>query len=82
MSVDWLPITLEEARGFFEYAIMFKGQGSRKRQEEGVKVVPGDQSGGVVDGLIPGVPYSVSVAAQTSVGVGESSDDVSVQGEC
>ncbi len=47
-----------------------------------MKVVPGDQSGGLVDGLIPGVPYSVSVAAQTSMGIGESSDDVSVQGEC
>ncbi len=84
MSVAWEGITLAEARGFFDYILMYEGldedTGGPKKRDVQMKVVPGSESGAMVDELTPGVGYSVSVAARTSAGVGVSSDPIEAEG--
>ena len=87
LEVSWIPLTLEEARGFIRsYAVTLTSGGDRrKKRAVEVEEVPGDQTSISFPGLDSNREYSVSVAAETAAGVGVSSEPVSApskQSEC
>ena len=79
MDVSWIPLTLEEARGFVTgYTVTYTAEEEEKRRkrdhDSGSETVPGDESSVAIDGLDPDAQYSVSVAAETAAGVGVPSE--------
>ena len=86
LEVSWIPLTLEEARGFIRsYAVTLTSDDQRKKRAVEVEEVPGDQTSVSFPGLDSNREYSVSVAAETAAGVGVSSEPVSApskQSEC
>ena len=82
MTVEWTPLTLEEARGFVTgYTVRATpAMNSRKRQDATVisKQFPSDASSGTLTTLEKGVTYDVTVTASTSEGEGEASESMTV----
>ena len=71
IDISWTPLTLLEARGFFNYTVILVPSNNQKRQTSLQKIVPFNESNVVFSGLDPGVSYSVSVYANTIGGAGE-----------
>ena len=79
MDVSWVPLTLEEARGFITgYTVTYtaeedeerRRQLSKRDHDSGSETVLGDQSSVTISGLDPDAQYSVTVAAETAAGRG------------
>ena len=79
MDVSWVPLTLEEARGFITgYTVTYTAEEDEERRRQlskrdhdgGSETVSEDQSSVTISGLDPDTQYSVSVAAETAVGRG------------
>ena len=62
ITVTWEPITLEQARGFFNYTITLSEANARRRQSFTV-TVPRDQTSYTQTGLDPNQQYQVTVGA-------------------
>ena len=78
LSVSWEPLTLEEARGFIQsYDVTVeRSDARRKRQGDGSMTVDPGQSSVVIGGLDPTAQYSVSVAAVTNAGMGNTTPPI------
>ena len=70
MAVSWVPLSLEEARGFItEYTVTAQPANTQRRQERTVTVsVPPSENMTVVEGLDHTLAYWVSVSASTAAG--------------
>ena len=80
MAVSWVPLTLEQARGFVAgYDVSYQPSSGVKRQALSMRA-PGDSSEITIDGLDPVVSYSASVAAATANGSGPSSPPIASAG--
>ena len=78
LEVSWVPLTLEEARGFIKsYTVTLTSDDRRRKRAEVREEVSGDQTSVSFDDLDSNREYSVSVAAVTAAGEGVSSDPVS-----
>ena len=68
--INWVPLSLEEARGFItEYTVTAQPANTQRRQERTVTVsVPPSESMTVVEGLDHTLAYWVSVSASTAAG--------------
>ena len=80
LQVSWVPLTLEEARGFIKsYIVIYSSDDQRKMCDHEIsrEVVPGDQSSVTLDGLDSNRQYSISVAAETAAGTGVRSNPLS-----
>lgn len=73
INVSWMPLTLEEARGFIQfYTVMYEAEDSRRRGVESIEVEPNKNSV-VIGGLSIELSYSIFVSASTRAGMGPSS---------
>ena len=64
MIITWDPITLEQARGFFQYRITLTASSNRRRQSTGRIIdVPFNVTSYNVTGLDPQLTYSISIGA-------------------
>ena len=62
MFITWDPITLEQARGLFQYRITLSASTDRRRQSTGRTInVPFNVTSYNVTGLDPQLTYSVSI---------------------
>ena len=78
LEVSWVPLTLEQARGFItSYVISYSSDTSRRKRQDGRETVAGDQSSVTLAGLDSDLKYSVSVAAVTAAGEGVASEPIS-----
>ena len=78
--LSWTPITLFEARHFFNYSITATPSSSstQKRQSSSMMIVPYSNCGDICSvqlTLSPDTNYSVTVAITRSTNVGETSND-------
>ena len=84
MNVTWMPISLEEARGFItNYTVTYEPApstgGPQKRDNDRSSVtVKGTMA--VIGGLSPNLAYSVTVRANTAAGMGVASEPTTVSG--
>ena len=62
MIVFWNRLTLVEAQGFVTYRIKFSPRRSRKRQEQRLDV-NGTEGSAIIDNLLSGIAYDVTVGA-------------------
>lgn len=77
MQVAWIPLSLEEARGFITlYVVTYSSDSQRKKRATHTVNVPGDQVSVTIPDLDSNTRYSVSVAATTAAGMGDSSTPV------
>ena len=69
MIVSWDKLTLVELKGLADYVVTYSlGGGSRKRQAEGMVMVPWTNNSVTIRGLQSGAAYSVAVGTRTSAG--------------
>ena len=75
MTVTWVPLTLEEARGFITHytIIAIPTNEVRKRQDNGTisDNFSSSASSGTLGGLSTGVEYGVIVIGNTVAGAGQ-----------
>ena len=69
IEVSWDRQTLVELKGLAEYVIMYNEAVSRRRQAGNTVTVPWTENNVTISNLMPGVEYSVTVGASTSVGM-------------
>ena len=82
IRVSWDPLTPEQAWGFVtNYTVSYKKKSDKSRKRQTLeKIVPGNESSTIIEGLDPNHEYSVSVRAGTNAGNGKVSESVSIQG--
>uniref|UniRef100_A0A1X7UYG7 protein-tyrosine-phosphatase n=1 Tax=Amphimedon queenslandica TaxID=400682 RepID=A0A1X7UYG7_AMPQE len=76
VNVSWMPLTLEEAKGFvtgYTVTLTPSTSNNRKRQSPITMTAEPDQSYVVFTGLSAEASYSISVSGSTAAGTGESS---------
>ena len=74
VNVSWVPLTLEEARGFISYyTVRYDSVSSRRRRAVRTEVVDPESSYKVIGGVGITESYSITVSASTSAGEGISS---------
>ena len=80
VAVSWVPLTLEEARGFItEYTVTAQPANTQRRQERTVTVsVPPSERMAMVEGLEHTLAYWVSVSASTAAGTSTNNSRVYV----
>ena len=62
VTVGWRPITLEQARGFFQYRVTLAPLTRNTRQAVAVtKTIPSDQTSVIFQNLDPSVQYIISL---------------------
>ena len=61
VTISWKPVTLEQARGFFLYRLVFTPTTSNKLQALIIKHVPRSQTSVIIGNLDNDVEYAVSV---------------------
>ncbi len=87
IRVEWVPLTLVQARGFIQfYVVSYEPNSNRKRQGGGAStsgsvMVPGNQSTAVLDGLDPNLEYRITMAALNGAGTGIQSDPIISKGK-
>ena len=88
MTVSWTPLTLEQARGFIQYEVIYNSvNGQRKRQEtcsDSPCTVSSDRDSVEITGLDSGTAYETAVRAVNIADaalVGPTSDSVTVAGK-
>ncbi len=64
-EVSWDLLTLIEARGFIEYVVELRAEGTLKRQTIAPMIVPMNQSSTTFTGLTPSTRYSATVSTRT-----------------
>lgn len=68
IEVTWDRLTLVELKGLAEYVIQYSQMTTKRRQSGDIVTVPWTENNLVISNLIPGIEYSVTVSASTSVG--------------
>lgn len=77
MQVMWISLTLEEARGFIiSYVVTYSSDSQRRKRVTNTVNVQGDQISVTIPDLDSNIKYSVSVAATTAAGMGDSSSPI------
>ena len=81
LNVSWDRLTPEEAWGFVtNYIVSYKKEQSEsQKRQTSEKIVPGTESSTIIEDLDPNQEYSVSVRADTEVGMGKISEPVSTK---
>ena len=78
MNVSWELLTLIQARGHVtNYTISYQPTGTVELETK--VVVPGDQNSVVIGGLDPYQAYSVQVWANTTAGIGNTSETLTIE---
>ena len=84
MNVTWMPISLEEARGFItNYTVTYgpaPSTGGPQKRDHDQSSVTVKSAPAVIGGLSPNVVYSVTVRANTAAGMGVVSEPTTVSG--
>lgn len=79
IDVSWDRQTLVELKGLAEYVIEYS-QVSKRRQSGNTITIPWTENNVIISKLMPGIEYSVTVSASTSVGM--SGNDIVIQSSC
>lgn len=84
MNVTWMPISLEEARGFItNYTVTYEpapSTGGLQKRDHDRSLVTVKGTMAVISGLSPNLAYSVTVRANTAAGMGVVSEPTTVSG--